>query len=132
MVSYNKLKLLILFLGVIQIAPSQGSWFNWCSTIVGITCRTTIPALGGACIPASSWLCGRRRRRALSDVSTSKTDVRTFETNTVIRVPRKDTDQHGQPLGLIKVFTVRIKKNLIHSYTWNANRRLIRLRGCTD
>ena len=48
-----------------------------------------------------------------------------------IRVPSEDTDQPGQPPSLIIIIVFRLKKPWVLSYPVSAQRRLIRLGGCT-
>ena len=45
--------------------------------------------------------------------------------------PSEDSVQPGHPPSLIRVFAVRIKKAWVLSYPLSAQRRLIRLGGCT-
>ena len=44
--------------------------------------------------------------------------------------PSEDSDQPGHPPSLIRIFAVRVKKDLVLSYPLSAQRRLIRLGGC--
>ena len=53
------------------------------------------------------------------------------KTKTMAYAPSEDSDQPGHLPSLIRVFAVRMKKAWVISYSLSAERRLIRLGGCT-
>ena len=53
------------------------------------------------------------------------------KTNTMTFAPSENSDQPGHPPSLIRLFAVRLKEFWVLSYPLSAQRRLIRLGGCT-
>ena len=68
----------------------------------------------------------------IKDLLSAKEGVRTVyayepphdKTNITAYAPSDDSDQHGHPPSLIRVFAVRMKKAWVHSYPLSAQRRL--------
>ena len=59
-----------------------------------------------------------------------KIERRHDKTNKMIVAPSEDSDQHGHPPSLIRVFAFRLKQYWVLSYPLSAQRRLIGLGGC--